>query len=415
MGVGVNARTAFSLFFPPILNEFGWERGVTAGAFSFGFFVAAALGPLLGRLMDRYGPRVAIELGVCATGFGLLLAAQASQPWHLYLTLGVLIGVGSMFLGYTGHSLFLPNWFVRRRGLAMSIAFSGVGIGSIVLMPGLQAYIEHSGWRAACIAMGILVLVLLVPLNLLLRRRPEELGSGPDGDRTLSAASAARHPDNVIDKAWASVDWTLARAIRTARFWWIALGYSCGMFVWYAVQVHQTKYLVEVGFTGAYAGWALGFVSFAAIPGQIALGHISDRIGREWVWTVGCLGFALCYGALLAMRLNPDPALLWFMVLSQGVLGYGVTSVFGAIPAEIFQGRHYGTIFGTLSVAGMTGGALGPWITGALYDATGNYTIAFCVAIGCSLLSALAIWLAAPRQIRAVAGRIPKPVGSGIR
>ena len=408
MGVGVNARTAFSLFFPPILNEFGWERGVTAGAFSFGFFVAAALGPLLGRLMDRHGPRVAIELGVIATGFGLLLAARASQPWHLYLTLGVLIGVGSMFLGYTGHSLFLPNWFVRRRGLAMSIAFSGVGIGSIVLMPGLQAFIEYSGWRAACIAMGILVLVVLAPLNLLLRRRPEELGLGPDGDRTAGASSGASHSANVVDKAWTAIDWTLARALRTARFWWIALGYSCAMFVWYAVQVHQTKYLVEVGFSGAYAGWALGFVSFAAIPGQIALGHVSDRIGREWVWSVGCLGFALCYGALLLMRVNPDPALLWFMVLSQGILGYGLTSVFGAIPAEIFQGRHYGTIFGTLSAASMIGGAMGPWVTGAMYDATGTYTLAFCVAIGCSLLSALSIWLAAPRQIRAVAGRIAR-------
>lgn len=294
MGVGVNARTVFSLFFPPILNEFGWERGVTAGAFSFGFFVATALGPLLGRLMDQRGPRVVIEFGVIATALGLLLAALATQPWHLYLTLGVLIGVSSMFLGYTGHSLFLPNWFVRRRGLAISIAFSGVGIGSIVLMPGLQAVIEHAGWRAACIAMGVMVLVILAPLNLLLRRRPEELGSGPDGDRARSAFSVASHPENVVDKAWTAIDWTLSRALRTARFWWIALGYSCAMFALYAVQVHQTKYLVKVGFTGAYMSWALGFVSFAAIPGQIALGHISDRIGRECVWTVSCLGFALC-------------------------------------------------------------------------------------------------------------------------
>ena len=88
MAVGVNARTAFSLFFPPILGEFGWERGVTAGAFSFGFVIAAVLGPLLGRLMDRHGPRVAIELGVVVTGAGLLLGALVSQPWHLYLSLG---------------------------------------------------------------------------------------------------------------------------------------------------------------------------------------------------------------------------------------------------------------------------------------------------------------------------------------
>lgn len=406
MGVGVNARTAFSLFFPPIINEFGWDRGVVAGAFSFGFFVAAALGPLLGRLMDRYGPRLAIEAGVVVTGCGLLLAALASEPWHLYLTLGVLIGVGGMMLGYTGHSLFLPNWFVRRRGLAMSIAFSGVGIGSIVLMPALQVYIEHSGWRAACVALGVLVLVLLAPLNLLLKRRPEEMGTGPDGDVRPAATAAAHQPANVVDKAWTGIDWTLARALRTTRFWWIALGYACAMYAWYAVQVHQTKYLTEIGFSGVNAGWALGFVSFVAIPGQITLGHVSDRIGREWVWTVGCLGFVLCYAALLLMRTNAHPALLWFMVLSQGLLGYGLTSVFGAIPAEIFQGRQYGTIFGTLSTAAMAGGALGPWATGALYDATGNYALAFSIAIGCSLVSILSIWCAGPRQIRAVAGRI---------
>ena len=412
MGIGVNARTAFSLFFPPILAEFGWDRGVTAGAFSFGFFVAAALGPLLGRFMDRHGPRLAIELGVVITGCGLLLATLSSEPWHLYLTLGVLIGVGSMMLGYTGHSLFLPNWFVRRRGLAMSIAFSGVGIGSIVLMPALQATIENSGWRAACIAMGILVLVLLVPLNLLLRRRPEDLGTGPDGDKSPSAAASGSPADNVVDRAWTEVDWTLARALRTTRFWWIALGYACAMYAWYAVQVHQTKYLTEIGFSGVYAGWALGFVSFVAIPGQIALGHVSDRIGRESVWAVGCAGFLLCYATLLLMRANPHPGLLWFMVLSQGLLGYGVTSVFGAIPAEIFQGRQYGTIFGTLSTAAMAGGALGPWATGALHDATGNYTLAFSIAMGCSLLSAFCIWRAAPRQIRAVAGRIVRRPGT---
>jgi MFS family permease len=203
-----------------------------------------------------------------------------------------------------------------------------------------------------------------------------------------------------------AIDWTLRRALRTARFWWIALGYFCGLYAWYAVQVHQTKYLGEIGFTPSDTGWALGLVSFAGIPGQIALGHLSDRIGREWVWTVGSLGFALCYLALLLLPYAPTPALLYVMVLSQGVLGYGLTSVVGAIPAEIFQGRHYGTIFGTLMLASIFGGALGPWLTGALHDATGSYALAFAIAIACAAVSALAIWLAAPRQVRAVAGRI---------
>src|SRR5437899_3408773 len=173
MAIGVNARTAFSLFFPPIIGEFGWDRGVTAGAFSFGFLVSAILSPLLGRMMDRVGPRAVMELGVALMGGGLLLAPLTTQPWHLYLTIGVMVGGGSVCLGYSGQSLFLPNWFVRRRGLAMSLAFSGVGVGSIILLPWLQTLIQRAGWRAACWTLAILMLGVLGPLNLLLRERPE--------------------------------------------------------------------------------------------------------------------------------------------------------------------------------------------------------------------------------------------------
>lgn len=252
MGVGVNARTAFSLLFPPIVDEFGWAHGVTAGAFSFGFLVTAVASPFLGRLMDRRG--------------------------------------------------------------------------------------------------------------------------------------------------------TLARSIRTARFWWIAVGYLSGLYAWYAVQVHQTKYLVEIGFSASQAAWALGFVSLVAVPGQIALGHLSDRIGREWVWTVGNLGFVLCYLSLLVLRHAPTPTLLAFMVVVQGLLGYGLVSVIGAIPADVFQGAHYGTILGSLMTSAIVGGAAGPWATGVMYDASGSYTAPLAVAIGCSALSAATIWLAAPRKVRAFAG-----------
>ncbi len=404
MGVGVNARTAFSLLFPPILDEFGWDRGVTAGAFSFGFLVSAVLGPALGRLMDLRGPRLVNELGVALMGAGLLLAAWMRAPWQLYATLGLLVGGGSVCLGYSGQSLFLPNWFVRRRGLAMSLAFSGVGVGSIILLPWLQSLILHFGWRTACTAMGLIVLVLLAPMNLLLRRRPDELGLMPDGDAAPSRGGAS-HRGNVVDHAWAATDWTLRRAMRTTRFWWLALGYFCALFAWYAVQVHQTKYLTEIGFSPALAAWALGLVSLAGIPGQIGLGWLSDRIGRELVWTAGCLGFALSYLLLLLLQDTPSALLLYVMVACQGVLGYGITSVFGAMPAEIFQGRHYGSIFGTLMLAAIVGGAAGPWLTGVLHDADGNYVLAFCIAFVCSLLSVVAIWCAAPRKVRAVAGR----------
>ena len=411
MGIGVNARTAFSLLFPPILDEFGWARGLTAGAFSFGFLISAFLGPGLGRLMDRRGPRAVMLLGVAMVGAGLALAPLVKEPWHLYLTLGVLVAGGTVCLGYTGHALFLPNWFVRRRGLAIGVAFSGVGVGAIIILPWLQRHIAGAGWRTACVAMAALVVVTLAPLNLFTRRRPEEMGLLPDGDSaTAASAHGGRHPSNVVDDAWASVDWTLARAMRTSRFWWVVVAFGGGLFAWYAVQVHQTKYLIEIGFAPAVAAYALGLVGFTGIVGQIALGHLSDRVGREWVWTLACVGFVGSYALLLLMRQHPAPALLYLMVASQGVLGYGLASVFGAIPAELFQGKHYGTIFGTLSLASIVGGAIGPWVAGALHDYTGSYVLAFWIAIGASIVSAVAMWLAAPRKVRAVAGRVPRGV-----
>ena len=405
MAIGVNARTAFSLLFPPILDEFGWERGLTAGAFSVGFIVSALFGPLLGKLMDRRGPRVVVSLGVVLVGAGLALATRISAVWHLYATLGVLVAGGSLGVAYTGHALFLPNWFVRRRGLAIGIAFSGAGIGSIVLLPWMQGLIGRAGWRHACFAMAVVVFAVLLPLNLIFpRRRPEDVGLRPDGD-AAPVAGAKPPASNVVDHAWAAVDWTLARALRTARFWCVSVGFFMSLFAWYAVQVHQTKYLIDIGFSPEVAAYALGFVGLMGVIGQIGLGHLSDRIGREWVWALGNLGFVLALGLLLLMRQHPTTPLLYLMVATQGVLGYGLASVFSAIPAEIFQGRHYGTIFGALTLASVGGAGGGPWVAGALYDRTGSYVLAFWLAIACSVVSAVAIWLAAPGKVRAVAGR----------
>jgi MFS family permease len=410
MGVTVNARTAFSLLFPPILDEFGWSRGATAGTFGVGFLVATAGAPFTGIVMDRLGPRIVFPAGIALTSAGLGLATLVREPWHLYLTLGAMVASGTFAVSYLGHSLVIPNWFVRRRGLAIGLAFSGVGVGSIILFPGLQAIIARAGWRAACWSLAGLLVVAILPLNCLVpRRRPEELGLHPDGD-PAPAGGGARHPDNVVDRAWASVDWTLGRALRTARFWWVALGYLGGLYAWYAVQVHQTKYLLELGFSSGLAAWALGLVGLTGILGQIALGHLSDRVGREWAWTGAGVGYVICYAALLLLPAHPTLWLVYLMVAAQGALGYGLAVVFGPIPLELFQGRHFGTIFGTLNLAAGAGAGLGPWLTGALHDLTGSYAPAFGLAIGCSVVSVIAMWLAAPRKVRAVAGRIPRPV-----
>ena len=406
MAVGVNARTSFSLLFAPIVQEFGWERATVAGAFSFGFLTSALLSPLLGKLMDSKGPRFCIEIGILFVAAGLLLAPLTSAPWHLYLTLGVLVGGGSVCLTFTGQSLYLPNWFVRRRGLAISIAFSGVGVGSILLLPAFQTWIERYGWRTACIILGVGLLCVLAPLNLFVARKPSDLGLEPDGDAAATPGGPAKR-SNVVDPAWAAIDWTLARAIRTFRFWMLALGYFTGLFTWYAVQVHQTKYLLEIGYSATTAAWALGAVSLAGVPGQIGLGWLSDRIGREWVWTIGSFGFTLTFLALLVMKTAPSMPWLYAMVIAQGLLGYGVTAVFGTVAFEIFEGKHYGSIFGSLSLASLAGGATGPFVLGAMYDRLGSYDQAFWLCFLLTFVSSAAIWFARPGKVRAVAGRIP--------
>src|SRR5205807_2815496 len=140
------------------------------------------------------------------------------------------------------------------------------------------------------------------------------------------------------------------------------------------------------------------------VPGQIIFGHLSDRIGREAAWAIGCAGFIICYAALLALKAGPSPWLIYAMVVAQGFLGYSMTSVLGPIVAEIFEGPHFGTIFGTVMVAAIVGGAAGPWITGLIYDRSGDYAAASWIALGLSVVSAAAIFMAAPRKVRLAAG-----------
>ncbi|MBS0549211.1 MAG: MFS transporter [Proteobacteria bacterium] len=406
VAVSVTARTAFSLMFPPIVDEFGWDRGLAAGAFSFGFLVSAVISPIVGRTMDRRGPRFVIEIGVVLTAAGLLGATMIHAPWQLYATLGLLVGAGANCMSFSVQSQYLPNWFARRRALAIGIAFSGVGVGAILILPWLQTIILKEGWRSACWALGLMTLVVLLPINLIVAKRPQDLGLHPDGAKEEGVA-AARRAATVVDPAWTAIEWTVAKAVRTQRFWWLVVGFFSAGYAWYAIQVHQTKYLVEIGFSPMQAAWSLGLVAMVAIPGQIFLGGLSDRIGREIVWTIASLGFVICYAALLALAGTPSQPLLYVMVLSQGVLGYAFTSLMGAVVAEIFEGPHFGSIFSLIMVSLLAGGAAGPYVTGVLHDIEGDYTAAFAVALGFSALGAVSIWFAAPGKVRMVAGKSP--------
>jgi MFS family permease len=363
-------------------------------------------------MMDRWGPRVSLPVGALLVAAGYAALTVADNLVMLYVAVGALAVNGSMAMSYIAHSMFLPNWFVRRRGLAIGLAFSGVGVGGIVLLPAMQAGIDAYGWRTAALAMSGLILAVIVPLNALFQRRaPKDMGLNPDGDPDAGAGGAPRGPsaaDLIVDHAWASTEWTLKRAMRTARFWWVSGGFFLGLFIWYAIQMHQTRFLLETGMSPATAATALGMTAFCGIAGQIGVGALSDRIGREPCWAIAGVGFAIASAALLAMSYAPSTALLWLAVGAQGLMGYGLAALFGAIIAEIFAGPRLASIFAAISISGNIGGGMGAWSMGAIHDLTGDYRAGFVICIVASLLSAACIIMASPGKVRRVAGKAPQ-------
>lgn len=399
LAVGVNARTAFSLLYPAILAEFGWARGETAGAFAMGFVFAALLGPFTGLALNRFGPRVVMPAGSAMMAGGFVSMTFVTEPWMLYPTFGVLVIGGSTILGYIGHSATLPLWFQRRRGLAVGLAFAGVGVGALTVLPLAEAIIKADGWREACWTIAAIVFGLLAPLNLIVqRRRPADIGLLPDGVAAPPPAIANE------DRPPPSEGPSAREATRTPAFWFLAIATFGMLWNWYAAQVHQTQFLLDVGFDSDMAALALAFVSAGGVFGQIFGGWLSDRIGREGAWTVGCLGFAVCFLCFILLGRNPaaapNEALLWAMVAAQGLIGYGLTAVYASAPADLFQGRNYSTIFGILSVFSSLGGGAGPYVTGRAFDLEGSYETAFMIAIGWCLISTVAMWMAAPRRAR---------------
>ena len=405
MAVAVNARTGYSLLLPHISKEFGWNTATTSGPFSLGFVASTAFVPVLGAVMDRYGPRIAIPMGAVMVAAGYAGAVVIGSPVGLYLSLGLLAVMGSMAMSYIGHSMFLPNWFVRRRGLAVGIAFSGVGVGAVTLLPLMQWTIDAHGWRAACLGIALLTLAVILPLNLLFQRKtPEDMGLRPDGRSGAAEADGHGSTDGIVDREWVSRDWTLRRAMKTARFWWIGSAFFCGLFVWYAIQIHQTNFLLREGIDSVTAASALGLVALFGIGGQIALGALSDRFGRETAWTLAQCGFGLAAVLLATVNFGQSSRLIYVMVALQGLLGYGMASIYGAIPAEVFSGRHFAKIFSILSLFGNFGAAAGVLALGIIDDAFGGYRPGWWLCVLASGVSVASIWMAAPRKVRTVGG-----------
>jgi MFS family permease len=416
MAVAISARTSFSLLYPEILKEFGWSRGLTAGAYSVGYIASMALLPIVGFLMERAGPRLVIPLGALLTAAGFVLVTFITEPIGFYVAMGLFIVNGSMATSYVVHSMFLPNWFVRNRGLAIGIAFSGVGVGALIILPVFQYIIDTSGWRDACLKMALIVVAAIIPLNVIFQRvSPQSIGLLPDGDRQRAANDQQPVPgsERIINRTWANTDWTVGRALCTVRFWAMFTALFCALFVWYGLQAHQTKFLIDEGFDPGFAATALGLAAFFGIFGQIGIGALSDRIGRELAWTLALAGFGGASVLMVLISQSPAPStqLVYLAMAAQGLLGYGMATLFGAIITEVFAGRRAASILALMGLGGNLGGAAGPWVLGLAYDAYGNYEVGFWICWGVSIASIICIWIVSPGRIRMVAGEAKRSTG----
>jgi len=373
---------SYAVFLVALLREFGWSRSLVAGAFSLFLLVHGSLGPAMGVAVRRVGPRRLILAGGILLGIGLLLTAEATAWWHLYLAFGVLTAVGVSLSGWVPSVVLVRGWFPDRVGTAIGLASMGVGLGITCMVPLAQLFIQAWGWRWAYRILAALTLGWVVPGTCWLVRDPP---AGTDGEEP--PAGAAPH-----------ASWTLAAAARTGRFWSLAGCLFTGTAVMQLFLVHQVAYLVDHGLASMAAATIGGLVGLGGTLGKVGWGALSDRIGRERTYS---LAFGLTLAAIgllvLAGRLPVSP-LPYLYAIVMG-LGYGVLSpLHPASASDLFGGPGYAVIFGTLYLFICFGGAGGAWIAGAIFDRTGGYAAALWLAVALALCSPALLWLAAPRR-----------------
>jgi MFS family permease len=400
--LGYGARYSFSVIFPALLEEFKWPRDATAGMLSAHILAYGIASPFAGYLVDRTGPRKTMVSGAVILSLGLFLSCFASQLWHFYLTFGVLAGAGLSLMGSVPFTTVVRNWFERKRGLAFSIIFCGGGL-AFIFYPPLAWMIESWGWRTAFFAEGIVLAGVMIPLILaVVRYHPAEKGLMQDGEAAGGKADPkeTRAGFDILDARWAGTDWTLAKAIRTRRFWLMALTtFSLWGVMEHILVAHHVAYAIDLGYSKVHASSVLSLFGVLFAFGSLA-GLISDRIGREWTITVGTV---VGISAIIVFMLIEDagrPWMLYYYSLMLGV-GIGITApTIAAAVTDIFQGPKVGFVIGSIWFGFAAGGAIGPWLGGWLFEIYGNYFLAWIVAIALYALACLAVWLAAPRKVR---------------
>ncbi|HUP35779.1 MAG TPA: MFS transporter [Candidatus Limnocylindria bacterium] len=392
-------RFTIGPFLKPVSADLGVDRGSFSLVIALSLLLYGAFMPLVGRLVDRMGSRVVCSAGAVVMAASLVLTSRMTTLWEFYLYYAV---VGSLGLAATGHvmgSVTLANWFVKRRGVAMSFLGSASMAGMAILVPLAMWCILRFGWRTSFVLLGIGALIIMLPLTVwVLRDDPESLGLEPDG----VPAAAARRPG----RATSLIERTaIAEAIQVPSFWLLTAGlFNCG-FSMSLLSAHGVPMLTDHGFHPMAAASAIGFLGMTAIGGGIMLGLISDRWGRKPVLAAVYLLRLVAFGMLFLVR---DPVLLLVVAAIGGVGMSGSLAMTSALTGDIFGRYSVGSIFGLIFLSHQTGSSLGSWLGGFLFDVTGGYGAAFGVA-GALLLIAAILSLSINERARPASRAVPIP------
>jgi len=406
--LGYAIRNCFSVFYPTIVEEFGWQRGDTALIFSISIIVYGLASPVAGGLVDRFSPRVILPIGAVILGGGMALCSQATTQLEFYFYYGVLVAVGLSLAGWTPLTTILSSWFVNNRGLPFGVMTAGFG-GSLVYATVAQFLISTFGWKTAYIIIGGSAIAIIVPLcALFMRRRHTRMDDSPKTATPSSVSSgnpknsaAVEMPDNP-KRTWTEATWTLSRAIKTNQYWLLFFIGFCHLGIAeYIAIAHQVYFFLDAGYSPMLAANIYSTFGIAFVLGTL-FSFSSDRLGREIVFNTGCL---LCTVAVFLLFFIKDPSRPWMGFLYAVLFGSGMGAaapVFFTTVADLFMGRHFGSIQGTIIFGISLSGATSPWLGGFLHDKTGSYFSTYLLMLGSLLLCTLLMRLVAPHKVRPV-------------
>jgi MFS family permease len=374
----------FNVFFLPILQEFGWSRALTSGAFSLRAVESGLLAPVVGVLVDRWGPRVVILLGVIIGGAGMIMLGFIDSLFTFYIAFLIAsFGMSGATHGVSWVAA-VANWFRRTRGRALGIAMLGPVLGgpSLVIIAVLEGMI---GWRIATIVLGIGLWIVGIPLAMVARARPEPYGYLADGDK-LEAVSALNTEvqDHPLDGA--TDGYTVAQAVRTQVFWVVVTLYAL-MFVGISgLMVHLIPLMEDLNYSATQAASILGLMFFLSGIGRIGSGVLADMLDYRVVMGM-LIGFQII-GLLIILVVGPEQ--YWLAVVFALTFGIGFGGTVPLRPIlmmKLFGARSFGTLQGMLQIGFYGSGVIGPVLYGWVFDSTGTYDIAILTTLATILMT----------------------------